>query len=149
MRRQWVVCVQLPVGQADHLHQGQITCFKNTFGWREKKKKKGWGELLRFKDKTGTTSKKDSLNSVIWFSSLWFCQTQNDKNNHTQRTEVAASACGYFDTKTWGTTTQSRIKAVSFLSSHHFNMRSSGRSPKACLVQTECLLQTGTNPCDL
>lgn len=74
-----------------------------------------------------------------------------------QRSEVVASACGYSDIKTWGGGHDTiGIKAVSLLSSHHFNMRIGGRfwkrtepSPKACLVQTECLLQTGTNPRDL
>lgn len=35
MSRQWVVCVQLPVGQADHLHRGQKdTGLKKGAGWR-------------------------------------------------------------------------------------------------------------------
>lgn len=62
MRRQGVVCVQLPVGQADHLHQGQITRFKNTLHVRlELAHKEQAGESCSdLKRKPGTPSKEGS-----------------------------------------------------------------------------------------
>lgn len=121
-----------------------------------KKKTHVWPEsphLKRGCGKSFSDLKRKTEPSATFTLTRRLCQTQ--KRPHAENRGCCFSVCGHFDIKTWARGQQSRIKAVNFLSSHHFNKRSSWwpwkqseQSPKSCPVQTERLLQTGRNLCE-